>query len=186
MSTSLPAARRTLALLLASTWCAAALPAHAGAPINPDDLPASNPAGDLPVTGLFAAADIAPMEAVAAQETTTTSAPPAPSANVTMNLINRLVERGVLTKEDASDLIKQAEADALVARAHADQTQAAAERAAAAAQVAMAHAAQGAEDAVPMGEDDMRVTYIPENVRAQMRDELREEVMAQARSENWA
>jgi hypothetical protein len=50
----------------------------------------------------------------------------------------------------------------------------------------MEHAAHGAEDVVPMGEDDMRVTYIPENVRAQMRDELREEVMAQARAENWA
>src|SRR5262245_57658690 len=35
-----------------------------------------------------------------------------PSFNVTINLINRLVQKGLLTKEDAADLLKQAEADA--------------------------------------------------------------------------
>ena len=177
--------RRKLALLLASSWCAAALPGYAGAPIDPGQMPVAFPTNDLSSGGLFAAADLQGVEAAVETSEPVASAP-APSANVTMNLINRLVERGVLTKEDASDLIKQAEADALVARAQAEQTQAAAERAAAAAQAAMAHAAQGAEDVVPMGEDDMRVTYIPENVRAQMRDEIREEVVAQARAENWA
>src|SRR5262249_59037715 len=41
---------------------------------------------------------------------------PTPSQNVTINLINRLVERGVLTQADATELIKQAEEDAAAAR----------------------------------------------------------------------
>jgi hypothetical protein len=41
---------------------------------------------------------------------------PTPSQNVTVNLIHRLVERGVLTKSDADELIKQAEQDAATAR----------------------------------------------------------------------
>ena len=36
----------------------------------------------------------------------------APSENVTINLIHRLVEKGILTKEEAETMIKQAEADA--------------------------------------------------------------------------
>ena len=37
---------------------------------------------------------------------------PTPSQNVTINLIHRLVQRGVLTQADADELIKQAEEDA--------------------------------------------------------------------------
>jgi len=95
----------------------------------------------------------------------------APSQNVTINLINRLVERNVLSKEDAADLIKQAEQDAVVARNQAVQD-------------AVVAAKAQAPDAAP--EDAVRVTYVPEVVKAQMRDEIKQEVMAQARSENWA
>src|SRR5262249_16847128 len=49
---------------------------------------------------------------------------PTPSQNVTINLIHRLVERGVLTKADADELIKQAEQDAATAREMAKQKQA--------------------------------------------------------------
>src|SRR5215467_3387826 len=49
---------------------------------------------------------------------------PTPSQNVTVNLIHRLVERGVLTKADADELIKQAEQDAATAREMAKQKQA--------------------------------------------------------------
>ena len=87
---------------------------------------------------------------------------PPPSQNVTINLINRLVKRGVLPKEDADELIKQAENDAVVARA------------------------QAAAVPPPLSEDSMRVTYVPETVKAQIRDELKQEVMQQARDENWA
>lgn len=88
---------------------------------------------------------------------------PKPSQNVTINLINRLVERGVLTKADAADLIAQAEADAERARVEAEQDQ-----------------------GLVVDDDTVRVTYVPEAVKAEIRDQLRDDVLAQARSEGWA
>jgi hypothetical protein len=111
-----------------------------------------------------------------------TGAPP-PSPNVTINLIRNLVKRGLLPQEDADALLQQAEADAVTAR---EQTQAAQTATLqAAAQVAVQVAAQ-ASDAPPAGDDAVRVTYIPEVVKAQMREQIKAEVMAQAREENWA
>ena len=106
-----------------------------------------------------------------------------PSQNVTINLINRLVQRGILSKEDATDLIKQAEADADIAHAQAVATQAASAQAAAA-QAAVAQAVSGS--LTPPSDDSTRVTYIPEVVKQQMRDQIKQEVMDQARDENWA
>jgi hypothetical protein len=102
-----------------------------------------------------------------------------PSQNVTINLINRLVQRGVLSKEDADELIKQAEADAASARAQAEAD------AGAAAQAAVAQVA-ASQLPPPPSDDSVRVTYIPEMVKAQMRDQIKQEVMDQAREENWA
>ncbi len=87
-----------------------------------------------------------------------------PSENVTINLINRLVQRGVLTHADAEELIRQAIADAAKARAE-----------------------QESGDALaPTGDGAVRVAYIPESVKAQIRDEIKGEVLAQARNEKWA
>jgi Putative porin len=83
-----------------------------------------------------------------------------PSQNATVNLINKLVKRGVLPAEDAQELISQANAEAEQARL------------------------QAAADAGP--DDAVRVTYIPETVKRQIRDELKDEVLAQARAEGWA
>lgn len=104
--------------------------------------------------------------------------PPAPSQNVTINLINRLVQRGVLTKEDAADLLQMAEADAATARSREEETRTAAVEAArqAAAEVAPE----------PLPDDTIRVPYVPEYVKAQMREEIRQDVMQTAREENWA
>ncbi len=55
-----------------------------------------------------------------------------PASSVTVNLINRLVERGVLNKKDSADLLLMAEADAADARAQVAMTQAALAQAAAA------------------------------------------------------
>ncbi len=88
--------------------------------------------------------------------------PNTPSQNVTINLINRLVKRGVLTKKDAKELIQQAEDDAAQARAQT---------------VALSPP--------PAGPDDTRVTYVPEVVKTQMRDEIKAEVLQQARDEGW-
>ena len=110
------------------------------------------------------------------------SAPPpvTPSENVTLNLINRLVQRGILTKEDAGDLIKQAKADAQVAAQQVAATQQLAQQAAAAQQAAMEAAAP------PSSDQAVSVSYVPEIVKTEMRNEIRQDVMAAAQSEGWA
>jgi hypothetical protein len=92
------------------------------------------------------------------------------SQNVTINLINRLVKRGVLTPEDAADLIKLAEADSEAARLRDE-----------AMRVAIADAS-----APPMEEGDVGVTYVPEPVRQQMQAEIKAQLMAEAREQEWA
>lgn len=78
--------------------------------------------------------------------------------NATANLIRLLVEQGVLQPEQAAALLKQAQSEA------------------AAAAVRTGGAQPG----------DVRVPYIPQTVRDQIRDEVKQEVMATAKSENWA
>ena len=62
-------------------------------------------------------------------------------------------------------MIQQAEADATKAAAKAD---------------------IAALPPEPSAEEEMRVTYIPEVVRNQMRDQIQQELMAQAREEKWS
>ena len=200
---------RPIALLLASSLCAtAALSARAAAPIDSTApaLPLPEPSSPplIAAAGAPASASVPAPAADAAQPAPIASASASstqrttPSQNVTINLINRLVQRGVLSKEDAADLIKQAEADAIEARAQADQAKAAVEKVAAvqaataSGQVAPAPLFPdgplplGATESGPAPDDSVRVTYIPEAVKAQIRDELRQEVMDQARDEHWA
>ena len=99
-----------------------------------------------------------------------------PSQNVTLNLINRLVQKGILTHGEASDLIKGAEEDAAFAKAQAQ----------ALAETQAAVVAQNAMPPVQPDSEEVRVTYIPEAVKAQIRDQLRTEVFAQAREQQWA
>ncbi|MGL5020150.1 MAG: putative porin [Luteolibacter sp.] len=95
-------------------------------------------------------------------------APAAPTSSVTVNLINRLVDKKVLTREEADEMIKQAEADAI------------------AVQQAAAAQADVAALPPPPSEDEMRVTYIPEVVKNSMRDQIKQELMASAREEKWS
>jgi len=102
---------------------------------------------------------------------------PSPSSNFAVNLINRLVQRGALTKEDAAELLQLAQADTARVQAAVAPSSA----------PAPAVAAPPAAAAPPPDSDDtVRVTYIPESVKAQLRDEIKEEVMQQARTERWA
>jgi hypothetical protein len=105
-----------------------------------------------------------------------------PSETVVINLINRLVKKGLLDKEEAAELLRQAEQDAAIARV---QTQS---DAAAVAQevVRQAVAAKLMPESAPPPEDAVRVTYIPEIVKKQIRDELRADIAAQAKQEKWA
>ncbi|WP_339466693.1 MULTISPECIES: putative porin [unclassified Pseudomonas] len=94
------------------------------------------------------------------------AAAPAPSENATINLIRLLVEQGILKQDKADALIAQAQNEAVQAK------QAAASTAVAAGPVA----APG----------DVRVQYVPAAVRDQIRDQVKAEVMATAKQENWA
>ncbi|PTR07444.1 putative porin [Nitrosospira sp. Nsp5] len=83
----------------------------------------------------------------------------------TLNLIRLLVEQGVIKQEVADEMIKKAE---LKARASLQQAQG---------------AAQPATGEPKKGE--VRVPYIPEHVKKEIRDELRQEVVGQAKQERW-
>jgi Putative porin len=97
-----------------------------------------------------------------------TTKPAGPSTNVTVNLIARLVEKGVLTREEAAVMTQQAEAEAQQAQQNA--------------------AAQADLAALPPApsSDEMRVTYIPEVVKNNMRDQIKQELMATAREQKWS
>jgi len=98
---------------------------------------------------------------------------PLPRAqDLTLNLIRRLVQRGVLPQADADDLIRLAEQDTAAAKAEA------AAGPAARTTVAVTPA--------PAAPDTVRVTYVPEFVKKQLREEVKQEVLAQAREERWA
>lgn len=124
------------------------------------------------------AQDAVPQEAVvAAPKPPSVSKKKGTSPNATINLINLLVQQGIVTEEQATALIKQAEDEAYVARESTKGAAAKAEEATRAASAATAAAA-------PPGAK--RVTYVPEIVKRQLRDDIRQEVMAQAKDEGWA
>jgi hypothetical protein len=115
---------------------------------------------------------------------------PSPSQNVTINLINRLVERGVLTQADATELIKQAEEDAAAARVMA--VKQSKSQPSGAEEVGSQFSAESPPssaselDPTADGEDAVSVSYVPEVVKEQLREEIKQDVMEQAREENWA
>jgi hypothetical protein len=108
------------------------------------------------------------------------SAPATPSQNVTINLINLMVKRGLITPDDGTNLIKQAEQEADTARAQAATARATAERALAAQTAAPAPAPTPA----PSADDTVQVNYVPDVVKKQIADQVTEDVMKQTREEN--
>lgn len=107
----------------------------------------------------------------------TVSRDAAPSSNATVNLINLLVKQGTLSEEQAAVLVKQADDEAYVARQ-------ATRDAAAKAEGAEKKATSAADATSPPG--TKRVTYVPEIVKKQLREEIRAEVMDRAHKEGWA
>jgi hypothetical protein len=101
----------------------------------------------------------------------------APSSNATVNLINLLVKQGVLGEEQAAALIKQADDEAYIARQ-------AVRDAATKADGAEKRASTAADAVSPPG--TKRVTYVPEIVKQELREDIKREVMAKAEKENWA
>ena len=127
------------------------------------------------------AATAACLTASAARAQSSASAP-----SVTEKLIELLVQKGVLPRDQANALLQQAEAEAHAAtRAKAS---AAAPRPAgkqvAATPPAENPAAAGTQPALPPG--TVRVTYVPQIVRDQIAAQVRDQVMQQAKADGWA
>ena len=89
------------------------------------------------------------------------AAPAAPSPDAMTNLIRLLVAQGTITRENGEQLLRQAQA-----------------------QAGQARSASGELSAPAAGA--VRVTYVPETVRNQIRDEVKGEIMKQAQTEGWA
>ena len=129
---------------------------------------------------------------------------PTPSQNVTINLIHRLVQRGVLTQADADELIKQAEEDASTARLAATRTQTeqkprsddgdpslfpvepAPLPRSSTTEATISATPNPADPLASADEDTVDVHYVPDVVKEQLRDEIKQEVMQEAKDENWA
>lgn len=86
--------------------------------------------------------------------------------NTTYGLIQALIDAGLLTKEKADALLLAAKQQAQAAPAQP-------------AAAGTAATADGAKRSV------IRVPYVPESLKAEMRDEVKREVLAQARTERW-
>src|SRR5262245_38509847 len=99
---------------------------------------------------------------------TVSQAKPA-SPNATVNLVNLLVKQGVLAEDQAQARIRQAEDEAYVARQAAKDANMRADEAARTATAASAAAS-------PPG--TRHVTYVPEVVKRQLREDIKREVMA--------
>jgi len=93
----------------------------------------------------------------------------------TLNLIQALVDSGVLTQEKADRLIADARAKAAAAAAArpADKP------------VTAVIPQPGSTEVGPDGKKVVHVAYIPEATKLAMRDEIKAEVLAQSKSEHW-
>jgi hypothetical protein len=134
-----------------------------GAPAAAQDSGAARPAGE----GRVRLAQATPAtEARAPRPAAAPIAAPASAATTTVRLIELLIQNGVLTRDQADSLLRQAQAEAAAA--------------ARAAPRAAPLAVPGAADAaVPPG--TVRVPYVPETVRRQIRDEVTRDVLTQIR-----
>ena len=182
-----------IVLAVASTLCASGMAQDT--PTKSPEAPA--PAAEKPaVAAEQKPADAAAPAADAGKPKLLTQATPAPAeldtmsllgrdkptSNVTINLINRMVKKGLLDKEEAAELIAQSEQDVVIARNQVRDD----------AQIATQMVIQEAvtrkviPNLDPMFDDALRVTYIPETVKKQIKDDLRAELAAEAKSQGAA
>jgi hypothetical protein len=164
----------------------------AAGPLRTDPLPteialAVEQAPDaMPSPGTISEGALAKNDSARSADSVSASLPPtmSPTPNATINLINLMVKRNLISRDDADDLIRQAQEEADVARASSSQTRAEADR---------ALAAQSAPLAAPIppstpenGDDEVRVTYVPDVVKQQITDQVTQNVMEQTRQEHMA
>lgn len=127
--------------------------------------------------GYASAADEAPVATVTAK--------PAAAETVTEELIRLLSDRNALSKDDATRLIRRLQTEKPVQQ----QGQPPVETAApvGAATPATATAATDTKPADPKDpKNRVRVIYLPDSEKQRIREELKDEVLATARAENWA
>src|SRR5579862_4342685 len=98
-----------------------------------------------------------------------------PSQSAMTNLIHLLVKNKVITQESANALIKEAEQEAAQARATKTATPA-----------APVPIPTARPEPPPPEPGVVRVPYVPQIVRNQIRDEVKAEVLKEAKAENWA
>lgn len=102
----------------------------------------------------------------------------APSTAFAMSLLKLMVKKKLLSEEEAKELAAQAEADSAA-------TMSVAQTSGAIVFDALRKSGEIAPPPPPTAED-VRVTYIPEIVKKQIRDELRADIKQQAKEEKWA
>lgn len=117
-------------------------------------------------------------------EQTATRIASTPTGNVVVNLINKLVERGVLNSEDARTMVTQAQAEAEAQKVQNESDMfAIAQIAAVQTMTDQALAEQSGVSAVEASrremEASMNVTYIPAPVREQLAADIRRELAAE-------
>lgn len=112
------------------------------------------------------------------------AAPLPPATNAMVNLINLLIKQGTITPEKGMALLQQAETEAAQAQANIQQAASAAGvPAPVTAQTATADNPLPQPGAAPAGV--VRVPYVPESVRKQIADQVRDEIMTKAKTEKW-
>jgi hypothetical protein len=159
----MPAPRKLIALFLCLAASTTAYSQEEAAGelklVTPDEAP---PQPEVPIDQITDPSAVIPLPDGIPVQAEPGVLPAGPSQNATVNLIAALVKKGVLTQAEAVALIQQAELDAANAQAQA-----------------------AAAMAPPLDPEGQRVTYIPEMVKRQMRDQIQQELMAQAREEQW-
>jgi hypothetical protein len=142
---------------------------------NPSDKNSTEVAANEPVPapGEITAAAIAAMPSAST-----------PSQNATVNLINLMVKRDLISRDDADNLIRQAQEEADLAHAQAAATQATAERALTTQQNTPAQ--QQAAPPPSNADDEVRIAYVPDVVKKQITDQVTQNVMEQTRQEQLA
>jgi hypothetical protein len=164
--------------------------ASAEAASAPPVVPASVPSLDgpaAPAPGLVASTDLAVNNAapMASVPSKTSAAASAPTTNATINLINLMVKRNLISRDDADGLIREAQQEADNASAAQATTAATAEQALTIQQTKPAPAP--APQAPAGGSDDeMRISYVPDVVKKQITDQVTQNVMEETRAENLA
>ena len=119
---------------------------------TPKPAPAPDTEGDINSPN-----DPPPLSQLVPNGAASEEAPPDMSQNVTINLLKIFVQKGYLSQTEALGLIRQAENEAITARS----------------------AAKAKKEAAAAEEDEaMKVSYVPESVRNEMREEIRRQVLA--------